>query len=349
MTTAITRLGHKARMYYGVIDPDTGVVPDLLDMIELKKVRDVTLGFTVAEADATTRANGGYESTIAAIHGNTITFELTSHTDDVGLQAIHEAYKTGEVIELAAITLDRSLAGAEGPKSRMSITGWDEAQQLKDVIKVKVTAKVETFGCWYLASKAISPSVASILVPEGGTATFTVRLRAKPAAPVTVAVARASGDDGITVTGGAALNFTVDNWLTPQTVTLAAADDDDSGSAVIALSSAGYTTVNVSAKDQGILTSVSELDVPEGGSASVMVSLRAQPAAPVTVAVARDSGDADITIMAGASLVFTPANWGTPQSVTLAAADDDDSGSAVFSLASAGLATEHVTAHDLAE
>ena len=47
--------------------------------------------------------------------------------------------------------------------------------------------------------------------------------------------------------------------------------------------------------------------------------LSAQPAANVTVAVARTSGDTDLTVSAGASLTFTTANWNTAQDVTLAA------------------------------
>ena len=52
--------------------------------------------------------------------------------------------------------------------------------------------------------------------------------------------------------------------------------------------------------------------------------------------MARASGDSDLTVSGGASLTFTSANWNTPQTVTLAAAEDVDlaNGSAVFDVTS---------------
>ena len=72
-----------------------------------------------------------------------------------------------------------------------------------------------------------------LLVPENGTYPHTVRLATEPLASVTVAITT-SGDADITAdtdttTAGnqTALTFTTTNWNTPQTVTLAAADDND--------------------------------------------------------------------------------------------------------------------------
>ena len=69
--------------------------------------------------------------------------------------------------------------------------------------------------------------VVSLLVLEGGTAPFRVKLNAQPPATVTVSVSRISGDGDISVQVGANLTFTTSNWNTFQTVTLAAALDPD--------------------------------------------------------------------------------------------------------------------------
>ncbi|MFD0573992.1 glycoside hydrolase family 9 protein [Kitasatospora gansuensis] len=75
--------------------------------------------------------------------------------------------------------------------------------------------------------------------------------------------------------------------------------------------------------------------VPEGGSAAVGVRLSSAPAQNVTVAVSRTSGDQDLAVSSGATLVFTPANWASAQQVSLSAAQDADTlaGSATFSAA----------------
>jgi len=44
----------------------------------------------------------------------------------------------------------------------------------------------------------------------------------------------------------------------------------------------------------------------------------------VQATVARVSGDADITVQSGASLMFNSSNYSVPQTVTLAAAEDAD-------------------------
>jgi PKD repeat protein len=101
------------------------------------------------------------------------------------------------------------------------------------------------------ATPALIASASAVTVPEGGTQTFTVRLSVAPTATTTVNVARTSGDADLSVSSGAALSFTTSNWATPQTVTLAAAQDADSanGSAVFTVSSSGLSSLNVTATE----------------------------------------------------------------------------------------------------
>jgi hypothetical protein len=98
-----------------------------------------------------------------------------------------------------------------------------------------------------------------------------------------------------------------------------------------------------------LTVSKTSLTAAEGGSGTFTVQLSSAPASDVTVTVARQSGgDADLTA-APASLAFTPANWSTPQTVTVAAAQDVDTfnGQAVFSVASAGMTSRTVTAAEV--
>ncbi|MFE3525045.1 glycoside hydrolase family 9 protein [Streptomyces sp. NPDC059161] len=89
--------------------------------------------------------------------------------------------------------------------------------------------------------------------------------------------------------------------------------------------------------------------VPEGGSAAVEVRLSAAPAQTVGVTVVRSSGDEDLAATTGATLVFTPANWATPQQVSVSAAQDADavSGSATFTVAGPGVRSATFTATEV--
>ena len=103
------------------------------------------------------------------------------------------------------------------------------------------------------AGPQITVSTQSVTVPEGDTATFTVELSAQPGGDVTVSVSIESGDSDIAVQSGASLVFTTGNWDTPQTVTLAAAEDNadaDNGSAVVRVSAPDMDNVDVTATEQ---------------------------------------------------------------------------------------------------
>jgi cellulose 1,4-beta-cellobiosidase len=191
-------------------------------------------------------------------------------------------------------------------------------------------------------------------VPEKGSATFGVKLSAQPAANTTVGVSRYSGDTDITVVSGASLTFTPANWSTNQTVTLAAAEDGDyaNGTATMVCSASGLASKYVTATEADndtiplIVTSLSAVTVPEAGTATFQVKLSAAPVANTTVGVSRYSGDTNIAVASGASLTFTPANWSTYQTVTLAASEDSDTnnGTATIRCSAAGLASKDITA-----
>jgi len=91
-----------------------------------------------------------------------------------------------------------------------------------------------------------------VMVPEGGSAGFQIKLSADPGGTVAVTVGRDSGDVDITVASGSTYYFDSDTWGTAQRVTLAAAEDSDStdGQAVFALSAPGAETVYVTAVEQ---------------------------------------------------------------------------------------------------
>jgi len=96
---------------------------------------------------------------------------------------------------------------------------------------------------------------------------------------------------------------------------------------------------------QGIVVSHLNLGVDEGGLAVVTVRLAQQPAQPVTVQVARASGDADVSVQDGATLEFDTADWARPKAVRVTAAPDVDKTNdvAVLRFTSTGLASIDTT------
>ncbi|GAA3836317.1 glycoside hydrolase family 48 protein [Sphaerisporangium flaviroseum] len=101
-------------------------------------------------------------------------------------------------------------------------------------------------------TSTIVVSPATLVVPEGGTASYTVRLSRAPTANVTVATAKATGGDAnLTVQTGASLTFTPANWNTAQNVVIAAAEDTDTtaGTATFNSTASGWTSGSLTATE----------------------------------------------------------------------------------------------------
>ena len=179
----------------------------------------------------------------------------------------------------------------------------------------------------------VTISTAELEVPEGSSQSYTIVLETEPTADVTVEI-QAPEDTDITV-APLTLTFTADNWNTPQTVTVTAAQDDDAVTddpVTITHIVSGGDYEGVAALDvevtiteddtAGVTISTDALEVSEGSSQSYTVVLDTEPAADVTVEIQMPE-DAEIAV-SPLALTFTAANWNTPQTVTVTAAQDDD-------------------------
>jgi hypothetical protein len=106
-----------------------------------------------------------------------------------------------------------------------------------------------------LSGPAIVASPSAVSVKQGATGTFGVSLALQPTAPVTVAIARASGSADLTATP-ATLTFTTANWNTKQNVTVtSAANGGDLGTATFTASASGQTSASVVVKEISSSTS----------------------------------------------------------------------------------------------
>ena len=183
------------------------------------------------------------------------------------------------------------------------------------------------------AGITLAESGGSTNVAEGGaTDSYSLVLRSQPTTNVTIAV---SAGSAVTVSP-TSLTFTSANWNTPQAVTVTAVDDvvaQGVHAASIAHSAtssdANYNALTVA----GLTASIADNDVAgvritqSGGTTAVSeagladtytIELTSQPTAGVTVTV---TPDAQVSV-SPTSLTFTSANWNQPQTVTIAAVND---------------------------
>ncbi len=175
----------------------------------------------------------------------------------------------------------------------------------------------------------VVPDILTVVEAESNT--YTVELQTRPTADVTVTIGGVSGDLSLDKTS---LVFTQADWRDPQPVEVTAADDDDSRQdpdvtlTHRASGAAEYRrlradlVVSIRENDPSLVFSGSTLDVREGQAATYTVALATVPTADVTVQVTGVSGDVSLD---QTRLVFTPGRWDDPQTITVEAAEDDDS------------------------
>jgi len=288
--------------------------------------------WTAAQAGPDATSGGGTAVTDSL--GGSITggvfYDSTLFPPEYRGNFVFADYNSGRLVR-ATLAADNSVATVDswgtGFSSAVDIdVGPDGALYVVGVASGIVTRVMPT-----AVEQKLIVSALNLRVLEGGKVIFTVRLAQAPTAEVSVSVQRASGDADLTVAGGSQLTFTPANWNQLQLVTIASAEDADADpdTASFAVSAQGLSTetVQVTSIDNNaarLVLSTTALTLTEGGSGTFTVALSKQPTSDVSVTVARTAGDTDVSVTGGATLRFTTADWGTPQTVTVAAAEDAD-------------------------
>jgi len=199
------------------------------------------------------------------------------------------------------------------------------------------------------AGVTVSTGGASGITTEGGGTTgFSVVLNSQPTANVTLGVTLSDATEG-TITAPFAgttgtLTFTTANWNVAQNVTVAGVDDALADGNIaytvnFGTTASGDPNYNGTFTPSAINLMNTDNDAPAGitvtapsgtvtseigATATLWVVLDSQPTANVTVGGSGNitSSDTGEITVSPTTLVFTPANWSTPQSVTLSGQND---------------------------
>jgi hypothetical protein len=199
-----------------------------------------------------------------------------------------------------------------------------------------------------LPSISITPADGVVNITEGETSdTFSIALSGVPVAPVTLTLT--PSNDQIDLGAGAGqsttLNFTLDNALTPQVVSLTAVADgivEDAQSSTITVTTDAADLVNVSLPPvtvnitdsnllglPGIVINPSPLDgipLTEGDDPKTLeLALNIAPPVPVTLTLTPDNEQVDLGGGAGIPLTLNFAGDATalvPQTISISAVDD---------------------------
>jgi hypothetical protein len=199
---------------------------------------------------------------------------------------------------------------------------------------------------------AIQLSPASLVVVEGASTVFHVRLAAAPSAPVSVSMFSIGGE---VVISPPTLIFDASDYAVEQAVTVTGVHDADAFDSqdVVALRADGMADVDLPVAITDIDVLALQISPPgvitinEGSSATIQVSLTAQPGANVTVAV--DTSNSASDVVSPAAITFTPANYAVPQVVTITSPHDANTidETTTITLSATGLPSDLVQVHNV--
>ena len=190
----------------------------------------------------------------------------------------------------------------------------------------------------------VTPTAGLVTSEDGTTANFSVSLARQPTADVTVQYASGDTSEGLLSSAGqptpsnsVTLTFTPANYNLSQTVTVTGQDDNlvdgditylinsqPSGSTDANYSGLLGPNVSVTNNDNEVpgfnVTPTTVTTSEDATTATFTVSLRVAPTANVTIPIS--SNNTSESTVSPNSLTFTPANFSTPQIVTVTGVDD---------------------------
>ena len=299
--------------------------------VEVTVIEDDTAGVTIS-TDALEVPEGGSQSYMVVLDTEpaadvTVAIQVPDNADiavdQTDLTFTADNWNTPQAITVTAAHDDDAVDDEPVPLTHTASGGDYEGLAVADVEVMIVEDD----------TPEVSVSEMALTITEGDAQTYTVVLGTEPAADVTVVVA--VPEDADIAVDETTLSFTADNWDTPQTVTVTAAQDDDAvdDEPVVlthAVSGGDYegvtaseVTVTIIEDDTPTLT-IADANITEGDEEiTFTVTLNVASSLAVTV----DWATADGTATQGADYAETTGTLSfdaleTEQTITVPLLDD---------------------------
>ena len=276
--------------------------------------------------------NGEYFPTIP--EGETGTFSFALTTQPTSPVTVTVTDNSEEFVAAGRITFLTSNWSTAQTVTITTETDKDGADEFGEI--TLTAASSDTGYALYTATLPviIKDTLAIIVtgaqtVNEGTTSTYTVTLNAEPLAPTTISFSTSNHPD-VTL-DETSWEATSANWDDGIDVIATFADDDDGVDDEVRISFTGadylpaYLDVTVRDNDnQRVAFSIgtNEVDINEDSSSTYRIRLATSPTSHVTIdkTIANNSDQVRVT---GFPLHFDALNWGTDQTITVEAIDDD--------------------------
>lgn len=293
-------------------------------------------------------------SSVTLAAGTTLTYVVEATGEFLSLVLSNNLTLTsGQTLSNIAVTVPPKSSTLDDPTSS-DLKGLSSTYVLPNTNVVQLVDDDQAGLRFSLDSAGNQPvdSTRVSLTEQGSSVTRYVRLTSQPTDAVTVYVETADSSEVVLQVPGSnpapagsriAFTFTPGNWQTAQAFTVLPADDklvdgtinvdlhvrSTSADSFYAIDEDNLPKLPFQVKDNdtaSLKVELQQTSISRAGNGFVNLSLTAQPTADVTVSLVPGDGQFTIndrSIGRGETLVFTPDNWSTIQTVGLWAVDDN--------------------------
>ncbi|MDE2925385.1 MAG: fibronectin type III domain-containing protein [Acidobacteriota bacterium] len=290
----------------------------------------VTSSLTVAEG-----ATGMYSVMLESQPTGTVTVTVRGASGDVSVSPSSLTFTTSNWDDAQMVEVKAGQDADAEPDPVVTLTHAASGGGYSGVTGGMVTVTI-TEDDTHKKGVIVTPT--ALTVTEGGAAErYTLVLGTEPTGNVTITLGRTDTSTESLVATPTTLTFTRGNWNIPQPVTVRAPEDNNATGGTVTLThevnGGGYdlempsnVVVQVSDNDSAaIILSTMTLEMGQGMRRTYTVALGSEPADNETVNI---TGAPSGVSVGPAALVFTPANWSTPRTVTVHALATADTGAA---------------------
>lgn len=127
------RIGKQCVLYIGTAGTQANTV--------VGNVRDVTLGLSRDEIDASARDSGDWEEVVSSMKSGEVSWQMRWNTGDANFATIRDAFLNGTAIAILILDDLKAVVGAQGIDADFTILSFQVSQPLRDMVTVDITAK----------------------------------------------------------------------------------------------------------------------------------------------------------------------------------------------------------------
>ena len=146
---ATFKLGINAALYLGDTELATLVGPTDEVWTEVTNIKDVTLNMSKGDADATTRANDGWTSTVGTLKDADISFTLKAQDSDTSFTSLNNSFLNSTTVPLAVMDGPIATAANQGLVANCFVTAVNRTESNDDLIWYEITVKPYDQQQWY--------------------------------------------------------------------------------------------------------------------------------------------------------------------------------------------------------